>query len=51
MAMSDRDVMREDRRGRRSRWREVEPDVVPLVVNGRIMLVPRYLLRAFQRSM
>jgi large subunit ribosomal protein L32 len=51
MVMPDREMLPDPRRGRLRRWREAVPDVVPMVVNGRLMLVPRYMLRAFQRSM
>ncbi|MEV0390399.1 50S ribosomal protein L32 [Nonomuraea sp. NPDC050643] len=51
MAVPKRRTSRADTRHRRSRWRATAPDLVPIVVDGRELLVPRPLVRAYQRGL
>ncbi|NIH80914.1 50S ribosomal protein L32 [Amycolatopsis viridis] len=50
MAVPKRRMSRSNTRHRRARWKAVQPDLVPVVINGRQQLVPRKLLRHFHRT-
>lgn len=50
MAVPKRRTSRSNTRTRRSAWRAAPPDLVPVVINGRRHLVPRRLVRAYQRG-
>jgi large subunit ribosomal protein L32 len=49
MAVPKRRTSRSNTRSRRAQWKATPPDLVPIVV-GRTHLVPRRLVRAFQRG-
>ncbi|MET9340407.1 50S ribosomal protein L32 [Nonomuraea sp. NPDC003804] len=51
MAVPKRKTSRANTRHRRSQWKVSAPDLVPIVVNGRQVLVPRRLVRAYQRGL
>jgi large subunit ribosomal protein L32 len=51
MAVPKRKTSRSNTRHRRSQWKATAPDLVPLVVGGRDLLVPRRLVRAYQRGL
>ncbi|MGV9309809.1 MULTISPECIES: 50S ribosomal protein L32 [unclassified Nonomuraea] len=51
MAVPKRKTSRANTRHRRSQWKASAPDLVPIVVNGRQVLVPRRLVRAYQRGL
>ncbi|TQS20694.1 50S ribosomal protein L32 [Microbispora hainanensis] len=50
MAVPKRRTSRSNTRHRRSQWKATPPDLVPITVNGRELLVPRRLVRACQRG-
>ncbi|WP_084516410.1 50S ribosomal protein L32 [Microtetraspora niveoalba] len=49
MAVPKRRTSRSNTRHRRSRWKAVVPDLVPITVNGQDLLGPRRLVRAYRR--
>ncbi|WP_188196275.1 50S ribosomal protein L32 [Nonomuraea sp. SYSU D8015] len=51
MAVPKRKTSRSNTRHRRSQWKAAVPDLVPITVNGRELLVPRPLFRAYQRGL
>jgi large subunit ribosomal protein L32 len=51
MAVPKRKTSRANTRHRRSQWKATPPDLVPITVNGRELLVPRPLIRAYQRGL
>jgi large subunit ribosomal protein L32 len=51
MAVPKRKTSRSNTRHRRSQWKATAPDLVPIVVNGRQLLVPRPLIRAYHRGL
>ncbi|MER7506149.1 50S ribosomal protein L32 [Nonomuraea pusilla] len=51
MAVPKRRTSRSNTRRRRSQWKATAPDLVPVSVNGRRLLVPRRLVRAYQRGL
>ncbi|WP_424531992.1 50S ribosomal protein L32 [Sphaerisporangium viridialbum] len=50
MAVPKRRTSRSNTRHRRSQWKAATPALVPVRVNGRDLLVPRRLVRAYQRG-
>jgi large subunit ribosomal protein L32 len=48
MAVPRRRLSRSNTRHRRSAWKAVPPDLVPVVVDGEVHRVPRRLVRAVQ---
>jgi large subunit ribosomal protein L32 len=50
MAVPKRRTSRSNTRTRRAHWKATPPDLVPIVVAGRRHLVPRRLVRAYQRG-
>ncbi|HEY1973509.1 MAG TPA: 50S ribosomal protein L32 [Pseudonocardia sp.] len=50
MAVPKRRTSRSNTRSRRSQWKANRPDLVPVVINGQRHLVPRRLIRAYQRG-
>lgn len=50
MAVPKRRTSRSHTRARRAQWKASQPDLVPIVVDGREHLVPRRLVRAYQRG-
>lgn len=51
MAVPKRRTSRSNTRSRRSQWKATVPDLVPIVVDSRRLLVPRRLVRAYQRGL
>jgi large subunit ribosomal protein L32 len=51
MAVPKRRTSRSNTRSRRSQWKAKAPDLVPIVVAGRRLLVPRRLVRAYQAGL
>jgi large subunit ribosomal protein L32 len=49
MAVPKRKKSRSNTRARRSQWKAEKPDLVPIMVRGARMLVPRKLIKHFQR--
>ncbi|SDP33566.1 LSU ribosomal protein L32P [Klenkia soli] len=50
MAVPKRKLSRSSTRHRRATWRATPPDLVPVVVDGRPVLVPRRLVTAVHRG-
>lgn len=50
MAVPKRRTSRSNTRSRRANWKATPPDLVPIVVDGRRVLVPRRLIKAVQRG-
>lgn len=51
MAVPKRRMSRSNTRSRRAQWKADPPDLVPVVIAGRQYLVPRRLVRAYQRGL
>ncbi|MEU4697937.1 50S ribosomal protein L32 [Nonomuraea dietziae] len=51
MAVPKRRTSRANTRHRRSQWKASTLDLVPLVIGGNRLLVPRRLVRAYQRGL
>lgn len=51
MAVPKRRMSRSNTRHRRAQWQASTPDLVPIVLDGRRHLVPRNLVRAYQRGL
>lgn len=51
MAVPKRKMSRSNTRARRSQWKTVPVQLVPVVVRGETHLVPRRLVRAVQRGL
>jgi large subunit ribosomal protein L32 len=51
MAVPKRKLSRSNTRHRRSQWKAVPVDLVPVSVDGRTIEVPRRLVRAAQRGL
>ncbi|MFJ6216698.1 50S ribosomal protein L32 [Streptomyces sp. NPDC092296] len=51
MAVPKRRTSRSNTRHRRAQWKATTPDLVPIVVSGTRYLVPRRLVRAYQRGL
>ncbi|MEV5892369.1 50S ribosomal protein L32 [Nonomuraea fuscirosea] len=51
MAVPKRKTSRSNTRHRRSQWKAAVPDLVPITVDGRELLVPRRLVRAYRRGL
>ncbi|QRP49617.1 50S ribosomal protein L32 [Amycolatopsis sp. FDAARGOS 1241] len=49
MAVPKRKKSRSATRSRRAQWKAVTPDLVPITVDGERRLVPRRLIKHFQR--
>ncbi|MEQ0563287.1 50S ribosomal protein L32 [Amycolatopsis sp. NEAU-NG30] len=49
MAVPKRKMSRSNTRSRRSQWKAAVPDLVPIKVDGETKLVPRRLIKHFQR--
>jgi large subunit ribosomal protein L32 len=47
MAVPKRRTSRANTRSRRSQWKARRPELVPIVVDGEKLLVPRRLVRAY----
>ncbi|MBE1564235.1 50S ribosomal protein L32 [Nonomuraea africana] len=51
MAVPKRKTSRANTRHRRAQWKAARPDLVPITVAGRELLVPRRLIRAYRRGL
>jgi large subunit ribosomal protein L32 len=51
MAVPKRRTSRSNTRKRRAQWKATPPDLVPITIAGRRHLVPRRLVRAYQRGL
>jgi large subunit ribosomal protein L32 len=51
VAVPKRRTSRANTRHRRSQWKAAVPALVPITVDGRELLVPRPLVRAYQRGL
>ncbi|WP_214415134.1 50S ribosomal protein L32 [Sphaerisporangium fuscum] len=51
MAVPKRRTSRSNTRHRRSQWKVTAPDLVPVTVDGRRLLAPRRLIRAYERGL
>jgi large subunit ribosomal protein L32 len=51
MAVPKRKMSRSNTRKRRAQWKAAPVDLVPIVVNGKQLCVPRRLVRAYQRGL
>jgi large subunit ribosomal protein L32 len=51
MAVPKRRTSRSNTRSRRAQWKATPPDLVPVTIAGRRHLVPRRLVRAYQRGL
>ncbi|TKK91765.1 50S ribosomal protein L32 [Herbidospora galbida] len=51
MAVPKRKTSRSNTRHRRAQWKAAAPDLVPIVVDGERLLVPRRLVAAYQRGL
>jgi large subunit ribosomal protein L32 len=51
MAVPKRKTSRSNTRHRRAQWKATPPDLVPIKVDGRTVLVPRRLVAAVQRGL
>lgn len=51
MAVPKRKLSRSNTRHRRAQWRATAPDLVPIVVDGQRVLVPRPLVKAAHRGL
>ncbi|MGQ0623189.1 MAG: 50S ribosomal protein L32 [Sporichthyaceae bacterium] len=51
MAVPKRRTSRSNTRSRRANWKANAPDLVPVTLQGRSYLVPRRLLRAYERGL
>ncbi|MFC5996540.1 50S ribosomal protein L32 [Pseudonocardia hispaniensis] len=50
MAVPKRRMSRSNTRSRRAQWKATPPELVTVVIAGRRHLVPRRLVRAYQRG-
>ncbi|MFJ8624564.1 50S ribosomal protein L32 [Kitasatospora sp. NPDC093550] len=51
MAVPKRKTSRSNTRHRRARWKAAPPKLVPITVDGRELLVPQSLVRAYRRGL
>ncbi|MDH6144541.1 MULTISPECIES: 50S ribosomal protein L32 [Kitasatospora] len=51
MAVPKRKTSRSNTRHRRAQWKAAAPQLVPLTIDGREHLVPRNLVKAYQRGL
>jgi large subunit ribosomal protein L32 len=51
MAVPKRKMSRSNTRHRRAQWKATTPDLAPITIDGRQYLVPRNLVRAYQRGL
>ncbi|GII59572.1 50S ribosomal protein L32-2 [Planotetraspora thailandica] len=51
MAVPKRRTSRSNTRSRRSQWKAKAPDLVPIVVDGHRLLVPRRLVKAYHTGL
>lgn len=51
MAVPKRKMSRSNTRHRRAQWKASAPDLVPITILGEQFMVPRRLIRAYQRGL
>ncbi|GLX97091.1 50S ribosomal protein L32-2 [Herbidospora sp. NBRC 101105] len=51
MAVPKRRTSRSNTRHRRAQWKAAAPDLVPIVVDGERLLVPRRLVAGYRRGL
>ncbi len=51
MAVPKRKMSRSNTRHRRAQWKASTPHLVPITIDGREHLVPRRLVRAYERGL
>jgi large subunit ribosomal protein L32 len=51
MAVPKRKTSRSNTRHRRAQWKATTPQLVPIIIDGREHLVPRNLVKAYQRGL
>ncbi|MDO4783859.1 MAG: 50S ribosomal protein L32 [Propionibacteriaceae bacterium] len=51
MAVPKRRMSRSNTRHRRAQWKASAPDLVPITIRGEQFMVPRRLIRAYQRGL
>ncbi|MDO4716990.1 MAG: 50S ribosomal protein L32 [Propionibacteriaceae bacterium] len=51
MAVPKRKMSRSNTRHRRAQWKASAPDLVPITILGERFMVPRSLIRAYQRGL
>lgn len=51
MAVPKRKMSRSNTRHRRAQWKATVPDLVPVTVDGRVVRVPRRLVKAVQTGL
>ncbi|NJQ14888.1 50S ribosomal protein L32 [Streptomyces bohaiensis] len=51
MAVPKRKMSRSNTRHRRAQWKAAAPQLVPVTVGGTVHLVPRRLVRAYERGL
>ncbi|MFE5581631.1 50S ribosomal protein L32 [Kitasatospora sp. NPDC056531] len=51
MAVPKRKTSRSNTRHRRANWKATTPQLVPITIDGREHLVPRRLVRAYERGL
>ncbi|MEW1912977.1 50S ribosomal protein L32 [Kitasatospora sp. NPDC085895] len=51
MAVPKRKTSRSNTRHRRAQWKASTPQLAPITVDGRQHLVPRHLVRAYERGL
>lgn len=51
MAVPKRKMSRSNTRHRRANWKAATPDLVPVSIDGRKVMVPRRLVRAAHRGL
>ncbi|MGK4584841.1 50S ribosomal protein L32 [Kitasatospora sp. HPMI-4] len=51
MAVPKRKTSRSNTRHRRAQWKAAPPQLVPVTIEGREHLVPRNLVKAYQRGL
>ncbi|MEK6442777.1 50S ribosomal protein L32 [Pseudonocardia sp. T1-2H] len=50
MAVPKRRTSRSNTRSRRANWKAARPDLLPVTIDGRRHLVPRRLVKAYERG-
>lgn len=51
MAVPKRKLSRSNTRHRRAQWKAKAPDLVPIRLDGRVVRVPRRLVKAYQNGL
>ncbi|CAL9353234.1 50S ribosomal protein L32 [Streptomyces sp. enrichment culture] len=51
MAVPKRKMSRSNTRHRRAQWKATAPQLVPVVLDGKVHRVPQQLVKAYQRAL